>query len=113
MVVDVRNFNLICDFTESGESGFSTTYCGYPKYHSVATIKGEKTLEEVLGKFTAQRIDNGEVIEGNLVCGENSPFVYILTEENFKRMIVDDEGNCKCTLIRVMKKSLKIQGVSI
>ena len=63
-------------------------------------------MEEVLGKFTAQRIDNGEVIEGNLICGENSPFVYILTEENFKRMIVDDEGNCKCTLIRVMKKSL-------
>ena len=31
MVVDARNFNLICDFTESGESGFSTTYCGYPK----------------------------------------------------------------------------------
>lgn len=29
---DVRNFNLICAFTESGESGFSTTYCGYPKF---------------------------------------------------------------------------------
>lgn len=24
-------FNLSCVFTESGESGFSTTYCGYPK----------------------------------------------------------------------------------
>ena len=23
-------FNLICSLTESGESGFSTTYCGYP-----------------------------------------------------------------------------------
>ena len=23
-------FNLSCDFTESGENGFSTTYCGYP-----------------------------------------------------------------------------------
>lgn len=67
----------------------------------------EKTLEETLGKFTAQRIDNGEVIEGNLIYGESSPFVYILTEENFKRMIVDDEGNCKYTLIRVMKKVLK------
>lgn len=64
-------------------------------------------MEEALGKFTAQRIDNGEVIEGNLIYGENSPFVYILTEENYKRMIVDDEGNCKCTLIRVMRKSIE------
>ena len=29
-MLDVRNFNLICNFTESGESEFSTTYCGYP-----------------------------------------------------------------------------------
>ncbi len=70
-------------------------------------------MEETLGKFIAQRIDNGEVIEGNLIKGKNSPFAYILTEENFKRMIVDDEGNCKCTLIRVMKKSIKKQVVSI
>ena len=28
---DVRNFNLICNLAEFGESGFSTTYCGYPK----------------------------------------------------------------------------------
>lgn len=27
---DVRYFNLVCSLTESGESGFSTTYCGYP-----------------------------------------------------------------------------------
>ena len=27
---DVRNFNLVCSLTESGESRFSTTYCGYP-----------------------------------------------------------------------------------
>lgn len=64
-------------------------------------------MEETLGKFTAQRIDNGEVVEGNLIYGESSPFVYILTEENFNRMIVDDKGNCKCTLIRVMEKVLK------
>lgn len=63
-------------------------------------------MEEALGKFSAQRIDNGEVIEGNLIYVEYSPFVYILTEENYKRMIVDDEGNCKCTLIRVMRKSI-------
>jgi hypothetical protein len=69
-------------------------------------------LKETLGKFTALRMDNGEVIEGNLIYRENSPFAYILTEENFKRMIVDDEGNCKCTLIRVLKKSPKIQGGS-
>ena len=42
-----------------------------------------------------------------MIYGESSPFVYILTEENFKRMIVDDEGNCEYTLIRVMKKVLK------
>lgn len=63
-------------------------------------------MEEALGKFSAQRIDNGEVIEGNLIYVEYGPFVYILTEENYKRMIVDDEGNCKCTLIRVMRKSI-------
>ena len=32
MIVDVRDFNLICGFAESSESGFSTTYCGYPKF---------------------------------------------------------------------------------
>ena len=30
MIVDVRDFNLICGLAESSESGFSTTYCGYP-----------------------------------------------------------------------------------
>ena len=32
MIVDVRDFNLICGFAESSESGFSSTYCGYPKF---------------------------------------------------------------------------------
>lgn len=32
MIVDVRDFNLICGLAESSESGFSTTYCGYPKF---------------------------------------------------------------------------------
>ena len=39
-------------------------------------------MKETLGKFTALRMDNGEVIEGNLIYRENSPFAYILTEEN-------------------------------
>ena len=29
-MVRTQVFNLSCVFTESGESGFSTTYCGYP-----------------------------------------------------------------------------------
>ena len=43
-------------------------------------------MKETLGKFTALRMDNGEVIEGNLIYRENSPFVYILTEENFNKI---------------------------
>lgn len=29
-MVRTQVFNLSCVFTESGESRFSTTYCGYP-----------------------------------------------------------------------------------
>ena len=37
---DVRYFNLVCSLTESGESGFSTTYCGYPKYEEIEQTCG-------------------------------------------------------------------------
>ena len=59
MVVDVRNFNLICDFTESGESGFSTTYCGYPK---LPLVLGERVywLGETCCRFV-QRWSPDEV----------------------------------------------------
>ena len=38
MIVDVRDFNLICGLAESSESGFSTTYCGYPKFVEIRYI---------------------------------------------------------------------------
>lgn len=69
-------------------------------------------MNERLGKFTACRMDNGDVVEGSLIYKEGSPFAYILTEENFNRMFVDDNGNCKCALIRVLRKSIKPARIS-
>lgn len=69
-------------------------------------------MEETLGMFTAQRLDNGKTVEGNLIYREDGPFAHILTKENFHRMFVDDEGNCKCTLIRVLRKSIKPARIS-
>ena len=49
-------------------------------------------------------MDNGEVVEGNLICREGSPFFYILTSENFDKMSIDElnDGETHCNLIRVM-----------
>ena len=41
MIVDVRDFNLICGLAESSESGFSTTYCGYPKFVEIRRISSK------------------------------------------------------------------------
>lgn len=62
---------------------------------------------EIVGKFTAERLDNGQVVEGNLIYIERKSFAYILTEENLNQIVVDEDGNCRCTLIRVMEKSIK------
>ena len=64
------------------------------------------------GIYSARRIDNGEIIEGNLICKKGSPFCYILTNENFDHMIVDELNNgfTYCSLIRVMEHTVKRKG---
>ena len=59
----------------------------------------------------------GRLAEITKILSENSVDIRAIniadtTDFGILRMIVDDEGNCKCTLIRVLKKSPKIQGGS-
>lgn len=61
----------------------------------------------MIGKYSAKRMDNGDVVEGNLIFVPGDPFSYILTKENKDRMIVDDFGKCECFLIRVLEYSIK------
>ena len=50
-------FNLSCVFTESGESRFSTTYCGYPNtQHYVPRFYSEKD-DNVTLFYTSQDIN--------------------------------------------------------
>ena len=60
------------------------------------------------GLYTAKRMDNGEKVVGNLVYFEEFPFAYILTKENYGRMIVNElnDGYTTCNLIRVMRPLL-------
>lgn len=67
--------------------------------------------ETTIGQYTAQRIDNGEVVQGNLIYTKENPFVYILTKENSNKKIVDENGNCQCNLIRVMLYFINSEGV--
>lgn len=62
------------------------------------------------GCYSAKRMDNGEIVEGNLIYKEGSPFAYILTPANYDKMIVDELNNGKtsCNLIRVMESSITI-----
>lgn len=61
------------------------------------------------GNYKANRMDNGEIVEGNLICKAGSPFAYILTPDNFDKMTVNElnDGETKCTLIRVLAKSVE------
>lgn len=62
------------------------------------------------GKYLARRIDNGKVVEGNLICGDGSLFAYILTEENLKKMVVNelkDGETTNCKLTRVLENSIQ------
>ena len=55
-------------------------------------------------RFRAKRMTDGEYVEGCLIMSESSIFVYILTDENFGRMITDDlSGDCHCKLVRVLE----------
>lgn len=69
--------------------------------------KHKKKLNPNLGQFLAARLDNGELVKGCLIYQHGSPFTYIITNENIDRMIVDDDGNCKCKLVRVMSKDIR------
>lgn len=64
-------------------------------------------MKENIGLFRANRLDNGEVVEGNLIYLKGHSFAYILTVDNIGRIVVDADGNCTCKLIRVMEKSIQ------
>ena len=62
-------------------------------------------MKENIGLFRANRLDNGEVVEGNLIYRKGHSFAYILTVDNINKIMVDTDGNCTCKLVRVMEKS--------
>ena len=64
-------------------------------------------MKENIGLFRANRLDNGEVVEGNLIYHKGHMFAYILTVDNINKIMVDEDGNCTCKLVRVMEKSIE------
>ena len=64
-------------------------------------------MKENIGLFRANRLDNGEVVEGNLIYRKGHSFAYILTVDNINKIMVDTDGNCTCKLVRVMEKSIQ------
>ncbi|MCD7725847.1 MAG: hypothetical protein LUI12_09940 [Clostridiales bacterium] len=62
---------------------------------------------KITGIYSAKRMDNGETVEGNLIYMQ-SAFAYILTKENYNKMIINDESETEhCQLIRVMERSIR------
>lgn len=64
-------------------------------------------MKENIGLYRANRLDNGEVVEGNLIYRKGYSFAYILPADNIGRIVVDEDGNCTCKLVRVMEKSIQ------
>lgn len=64
-------------------------------------------MKENIGLYRANRLDNGEVVEGNLIYRKGYSFAYILTVDNINKIMVDIDGNCTCKLVRVMEKSIQ------
>ena len=61
-------------------------------------------------KFRAMRLSDGKWVDGFLIMSSKYlPFVYILTDEAFGGMYVDDteNNNCSCKLVRVLAKSVE------
>jgi hypothetical protein len=62
-------------------------------------------------RFRAKRQSDGALVEGSLIMSSKYlPFVYILTDEAFGGMYVDETGNnnnCSCKLVRVLAKSVE------
>lgn len=64
-------------------------------------------MKENIGLYRANRLDNSEVVEGNLIYRKGYSFAYILTVDNINKIMVDTNGNCTCKLVRVMEKSIE------
>ena len=75
-----------------------------PEEYPVISTKIDK---DMIGLFKAKRMDNGEEVIGNLIF-HGGPFAYILTKENYQKMVVDElnHGFTTCNLIRVMGESI-------
>lgn len=62
-------------------------------------------------KFRAMRLSDGKWVEGSLIMSSKYlPFAYILTDEAFGGMYVDEtenNNNCSCKLLRVLAKSVE------
>lgn len=62
-------------------------------------------------KFRAMRLSDGKWVEGSLIMSSKYlPFAYILTDEAFGGMYVDEtenNNNCSCKLVRVLAKSIE------
>ena len=60
------------------------------------------------GNYLSKRMDNGEIVEGNLIFKEGSPYAYILTHDNFDKMRVNElNGQTQCNLVRVLENSIE------
>lgn len=64
-----------------------------------------------ISKFRAMRLSDGKWVEGSLIMSSKYlPFAYILTDEAFGGMYVDEtenNNNCSCKLVRVLAKSVE------
>ena len=59
-------------------------------------------------RFRAKRMSDGEYVEGSLIMRDARCFTYILTDENYNWMVVDDvTGDCSCKLVRVLEHSVE------
>lgn len=62
-------------------------------------------------RFRAKRQSDGALVEGSLIMSSKYlPFAYILTDEAFGGMYVDEtenNNNCSCKLVRVLAKSVE------
>lgn len=63
-------------------------------------------MEKELGLYEGKTITNGKKVVGNLIY-QHPPFAYILTKKNADHMIVTDDGECTCKLIRILSNSIK------
>lgn len=75
---DVRYFNLVCSLTESGESGFSTTYYRYPKY--VYYKRGERPALKEFLKTNFEKC--GICVYGHFIYAEGPDYWSFFDNDN-------------------------------